>query len=98
MCVIATLEAMAAGNPVVVSHQPDKFQNGAMEYVEHGDNGLVTDGQVSSLAQAMGTALSDEALYSRLSSNAVATAERYTWDEAVTVLEGIYNHLLAQSS
>jgi glycosyltransferase involved in cell wall biosynthesis len=92
---IATLEALAAGNPAIISYTPGGPQQGATEYMRHGQNGLITDGTVPSLAAAMDLLAWDQELYESLSKNAIDTARRYTWDSAASQLEQIYERAIS---
>jgi glycosyltransferase involved in cell wall biosynthesis len=94
---IATLEAMAAGNPCVVTSVPECGSNGALEYVRHGQNGQVCNGTSASLVDAIrSTALSDD-VYCSMSTCAVETARRYTWDDAAKELLTIYSAVIESS-
>jgi glycosyltransferase involved in cell wall biosynthesis len=90
---LSALEAMAAGNPVVISHQPGLSQNGTTEYVADGVNGLITNGDIESLAGAFLRITTGPDLYREMSRNAVDTASRYTWDAAAAQLEMIYKRI-----
>jgi L-malate glycosyltransferase len=92
---IAVLEAMAAGNPAIISHIPGRFQQGSLEYLRDGYNGLVTDGSPSSLAASLHRLCADQDTYELLSRNAVNTAGEYTWDSVASRLEQIYDDALA---
>ena len=87
---IAVLEALAAGNPAIITHIPDDFQQGATEYLSNGYNGIVTDGSVQNLARALHNVCGNSENYAAMSRNAINTASRYTWDSAALTLERIY--------
>jgi glycosyltransferase involved in cell wall biosynthesis len=91
---IATLEALAAGLPAVISSRPDLSVNGALEYLAHDVNGFVTDGEAESISSALERLGRDSSRFRRLASGAIATARRYTWDVAATELEAAYESAL----
>jgi glycosyltransferase involved in cell wall biosynthesis len=95
---IAVLEALATGNPAIIAYAPDRFQQGAVEYLRDGYNGIVTDGSTEALASALHRLCSDEDIYERMSSNAIDTARDYTWDSAVSTLERIYEGAMSRSA
>jgi glycosyltransferase involved in cell wall biosynthesis len=92
---IAVLEALATGNPAIIAYTPDRFQQGAVEYLRDGHNGIVTDGSEPALASALHRLFSDPDLYESMSRNAIDTARDYTWDSAVSTLERIYEGAIA---
>jgi glycosyltransferase involved in cell wall biosynthesis len=91
---IATLEALAAGCPAVISSRPDKAVNGALEYLVDDLNGFVTDGEARSIASAVESLTRDESAFRRVSAAAIATARRYTWESAAGELEVAYETAL----
>jgi glycosyltransferase involved in cell wall biosynthesis len=91
---IATLEAFAAGTPAVISSRPDLSVNGALEYLADDLNGFVTDGQAQSIASAVERLGRNASGFRRLSSAAIATARRYTWEVAAAELERAYETAL----
>jgi glycosyltransferase involved in cell wall biosynthesis len=93
---IAVLEAMSAGTPAIISHRAGVTQNGALEYLRDGWNGLVTDGTPLALASAFHRLNTDSGLYATISANATTTAGRYSWDTVADGLERIYRSVIAQ--
>jgi hypothetical protein len=91
---IATLECLGAGMPAVISSRPDHSVNGALDYIVDGENGIVTDGEAISLAEAIGRVARDGSLYARLSQGAFETARRHTWDAAAIELQATYRRIL----
>jgi glycosyltransferase involved in cell wall biosynthesis len=91
---IATLEALGAGAPAVVSSRPDLSVNGALEYMADDVNGFVTDGEATSIAAAVRVIAADPHRFARLSSAAIATARRYSWETAAAELETAYECVL----
>ncbi len=81
------LEAFAAGRPVVAS-----ATGGVGEWLEHGVNGLaVSPGDVSALADALGSLLADPARQSALGATGRAmVAERYSPERHVAELLDAY--------
>jgi glycosyltransferase involved in cell wall biosynthesis len=85
---ISVLEAAACGTPTVASDTP-----GLRDAVVHGESGLlVKHGNVTALADAIRSLLSDRARLDRLAAGARARAEGFTWDAAATAIE---RHLTA---
>lgn len=79
----APLEANACGLPVVAV-----AEGGVRETVRDGFNGLIADHQPEAIASAIHRLLSDSALWSTLSSNAIQGAHsNWTMDAAVDRLE-----------
>jgi glycosyltransferase involved in cell wall biosynthesis len=75
---LSVIEAGAAGVPTVASDSP-----GLRESVQDGETGiLVPHGDVNALAASLVTLLADDVLWSRLSRNARAFAERFSWEES----------------
>ncbi len=82
----ATLEAMAAGLPVVTSSQ-----NGAAEVLRTGVDGVVVDGpdDVAGLAEALAL-LADPVQRRAMGERARQTAERYSWERPLERTLEIY--------
>ena len=79
---ITVLEAAACGTPTVASDMP-----GLRDAVVHGETGLlVRHGDVTALADAIRTLLSDKAQLQRLAAGARARAESFTWDAAAAAI------------
>jgi len=86
----ATLEAMAAGLPVVTSRR-----NGAAEILRPGVDGLVVDrpDDVPGLAAAL-TSLADPGRRASLGEQARATALRFPWDGPLERTLGVYREVV----
>ena len=89
---LVALESMACGTPVVASRA------GGLAYtVEEGRNGLlVSYGDVTALAAALGRALGDEALRRELGAGALATAQRYSWADVATRIRALYDDVVVE--
>lgn len=86
---IGTLEAMAAGVPVVGFRW-----GGQVEIVREGEDGfLVQPGDHAALAQAVRAALADR---ERLGANARERAAEFTWERAASEYDSIYAEALAR--
>jgi UDP-glucose:(heptosyl)LPS alpha-1,3-glucosyltransferase len=85
----ATLEAMAAGLPVVTSGQ-----NGAAEVLRSGLDGLVVGDpdDVAGLAEALGS-LADPAARRAMGQQARQTALKYSWDQPLERTLAIYREV-----
>lgn len=83
---IATLEALAAGKPVVA------FEGGYLDYVRHGINGyIVPRNDYKAMARGIEWCMEN---YDVLSRNARTVAAEYTWGKAIDALsEAIDNAL-----
>jgi len=81
---LPALEAMACRCPLVSTRM-----GGPADFVAEGVNGfLVPADDAEALAQRLAAVLAfDEARWKRMSDAALATAKRYTWDDATTLLE-----------
>jgi UDP-glucose:(heptosyl)LPS alpha-1,3-glucosyltransferase len=85
---MVVLEAMAAGVPVITSRHC-----GAVEGMEHGRHGIFLDDPTSAgdIAAGINTLLTDNVLYSRLSSEGRTKASEFCWnmiaDRTLDVLE-----------
>jgi UDP-glucose:(heptosyl)LPS alpha-1,3-glucosyltransferase len=86
----ATLEAMAAGLPVVTSGQ-----NGAAEILHSGVDGLVVDGpdDVTGLVEAL-SSLADPATRRAMGEHARQTALKYPWEQPLERTLGIYREVI----
>jgi glycosyltransferase involved in cell wall biosynthesis len=67
---LVTMEAMAAGLPVVAVDAP-----GTHDEITHGQQGLLTENDSQALAQAIDQVLQDESLYRRLKAGATEKAK-----------------------
>jgi glycosyltransferase involved in cell wall biosynthesis len=95
---IAVLEGLATGNPAIIAYTPGRFQQGALEYLRDGHNGIVTDGSAPALASALNRLCSDPDMYETMSRNAIGTARDYTWDSAASTLERIYEGAISMKA
>ena len=88
---MATLEAMASGLPVIVSRRA-----GVTELVTHeGDCLVLEDPQdVVAIANGLRRLLKDEALRTRLGTEARNTAEQYSWDRIAERTFQVYREAL----
>lgn len=83
---LVILEAFACGLPVIASRS-----GGIPELVRDGENGILFEiGDSDALLEAMRELLLDAAKRERYSQEALRVASRYSWDETVRRLEGIY--------
>ena len=89
---ITTLEALAAGRPVVAAN------GGALpELIKDGVNGLLfRAGSSADLADRILTLLRDPTLRSRLSAAAVKTAAEHELQKSLQLFEDLYEKLLAR--
>ena len=89
---ISNLEAAACGTPSVVSDSP-----GLRESVVHGETGLlVPHGDVPALARALGTLLRDHELRARMSRQARAFAERFSWWASADAVEAVLRRVVGE--
>jgi glycosyltransferase involved in cell wall biosynthesis len=89
---ISNLEAAACGTPSVVSDSP-----GLRESVVHGETGLlVPHGDVPALARALGTLLGDHELRARMSHQARAFAERFSWGASADAVEAVLRRVVGE--
>jgi glycosyltransferase involved in cell wall biosynthesis len=94
---LPALEAMACRCPVVSTRM-----GGPRDFIEQGVNGFLADvGDAPALSERVLEILQGDQ-WQRMSDAALATAQRYTWDDATTLLEGalanITDACVAQSS
>lgn len=79
---ITVIEAAACGTPTIASDTP-----GLRDAVVHGESGLlVRHGDVTALADAIRTLLTDRVQLQRLAAGARARAESFTWDAAAAAI------------
>lgn len=76
---LTVLEAFAFGLPVVVCSDG----GGLVEFVDDGVNGLVVDPEPAAIARAVRSLTNDAHRLQTMSLAARATAERYTWKQAL---------------
>ena len=89
----ATLEALAAGLPVVISRQCN-----FPEVSEH-DAGLVIEPNDAAVTEAISTLLSDDQLRTRMGQNGRnLVREKYSWDAIAASMAGLYQRLVARRS
>lgn len=89
---LATLEAMAAGVPVVGVKAP-----GTKDMVEHGVQGLLTSEDVDEFARAVSRVLSDASLYETYARAALMRAEAFTARNMALQLVDVYERVLGKS-
>jgi UDP-glucose:(heptosyl)LPS alpha-1,3-glucosyltransferase len=89
---LSTLEAMASGLPVVVSRAA-----GVSEFLRSGLDSLVLErpDDVDSLTEYLQRLVNDSKLRANLSAAGRATAERHSWDDAVTRTLAVYRDVTA---
>lgn len=89
---LVAVEGMACGTPVVASRV------GGLPYtVEDGINGfLMPYGAVDQLAAASAHVLRDPALWAHLSAGAIATAQRFGWEQVTERILALYRTVVAQ--
>jgi glycosyltransferase involved in cell wall biosynthesis len=88
------VEAMASGLPTLVSRE-----NGTMEIIEHGVNGLILEDPADSatLASMMRQFAKDPAFAARLAAKGAETARQFTWERNVDDVRGIFAQVLARN-
>lgn len=87
---LTTLEAMAAGTPVVVSGL-----GGASDFVRDGVDGFVRHPQaLAAFAQAVASVLEDAALRRRLGESARQRAEQFSWNRVASANRAVYAELV----
>jgi D-inositol-3-phosphate glycosyltransferase len=87
---LVALEAQACGVPVVAS-----AVGGLRTVVDDGGSGFLVPGNdPAGFADRLLTVLSDRALADRLARGAVAHAIRFTWEDTVAELLGVYGELV----
>jgi glycosyltransferase involved in cell wall biosynthesis len=82
---LTALEAMAAGRPVIASNT-----GGLPEMVTPRTGLLTPPGDVPALAAAMRSLASDDSRRAALGQEARRESLRFSWEEAVTQLDGVY--------
>jgi glycosyltransferase involved in cell wall biosynthesis len=89
---LPALEAMACRCPVVSTRM-----GGPMDLIEEGKNGFLADVEdAAALAEGLlGVLQFDEGRWKRMSDAALATATRYTWDDATVLLERTLGEIAA---
>ena len=91
---VATLEAMAAGLPVVVTRT-----GGTTELVADGVNGLTFDwADVDTLAAHLRRLAADRALARRMGAASRLRAERFSWDKAADSYLEMFEQMVAPVS
>jgi len=88
---MVTLEAMAAGTPVVVMKAP---LNATLDYVKDGQNGLVVEpDKPDAIANAIVLLFEDSDLYLKLVQNGFSVVGLYNWDTIASMLKKFYRSL-----
>ncbi|MEM2851486.1 MAG: glycosyltransferase family 4 protein [Candidatus Bathyarchaeia archaeon] len=88
---MVTLEAMAAGTPVVIMKAP---LNAALDYVRDGQNGLVVEpNKPDAIAKAIMLLFEDSDLYLKLVQNGFSVAGLYNWDTIAGMLGKFYRSI-----
>ena len=91
---LSNLEAAACGTPSVASDSP-----GLRESIVDGQTGLlVPHGDVAALKSALGRVLRDPELLARLSRQARAFAERFSWSATADAVEAALIRVVADSA
>jgi glycosyltransferase involved in cell wall biosynthesis len=87
------VEAMASGLPTLVSRE-----NGTVEIIEHGVNGLILENPADSatLAGMMRQLADDPAFASRIAAKGAETARQFTWERNVDDVRAIFAQVLAR--
>jgi glycosyltransferase involved in cell wall biosynthesis len=80
----ATLQAFLAGKPVITT--PDS--GAVLEWVEHEETGLITDGTAAGMAEAIDRLADDADLAARLGAAGRARAAALSWQTVVSTLVG----------
>ncbi len=84
------LEAMARGKPVIAS------EKGFSEYIKDGENGIIiNDNDPDIICAAIKRLLTDQNLFEKISKNARATAELFSFDKIVAMYNNFYDRILA---
>lgn len=84
---ITVLEAMAYGLPAIIINHPD---NAATEIVRNGVNGCIVSLNKELIADKANFLLNDNLTYQKMHQAAVATGEKYNWDNSLKDLANIY--------
>lgn len=88
---LSVLEAMAAGCPVVVSHQV-----ALASMIQKAEAGFTCDATADSLIAAVQRLLVDEGLRKRMGENGRQLAqEEFSWEKSATALQAVYEDILA---
>lgn len=91
---MVVLEAMAAGLPVIVSHNV-----GAKDLVEEGVNGFVLPSPLDAIAAAERiTRLSDTELRKEMGAGATQTASVHDWERLAEKMEHLYQKVLSRKA
>lgn len=88
---LTVLEANACGTPTVASDVP-----GLRDAVRHDESGLLVPfGDVGATAEALLRILTDDGVWRRLRTGALAWSARYTWDAVADEVEAMVQRLVA---
>jgi glycosyltransferase involved in cell wall biosynthesis len=88
----AVAEAVAAGLPVIISRQC-----GIAPYIEH-RVGLVIDGGIAALAEAIRRLSCDRALWQNFHASCQSVAHELSWDEPLQQMEQIYQQIMLEQA
>ncbi len=92
---LVTLEAMAMGIPVIIASSNRSVPNGALEYVRHGENGIITYGDEGELLEALHQFKSmGKDTYRQMSAASSTIFEDYSWERGVNHLLSVYKSRL----
>ena len=84
---IASLEAMAAGIPVITTDYPD---NAAKELITSVRSGIVVQPNISDIVSAILKVYSDEESWKEMSNNAHLFAMKNDWDAIASQMESYF--------
>ncbi len=87
------LEAMMVGCPVLVSEQV-----GAADIVSQFDAGIVFDGSVEALVDALKKLTKDQAMANRMGQQGRVAAARFQWQQLVVEYENLYRDAMGQTA
>lgn len=76
---LVTLEAFQSGKPVVTASD----SGGVLEFVRHGETGLICEPEARAVAEALGTLVARPALARQLGANGRDAVQAITWDRVV---------------
>jgi glycosyltransferase involved in cell wall biosynthesis len=90
---IVTLEANAAGLPVITIDAQD---NAMKDIIVEGENGFVRPADVETIAQVIQELLSDERRLTAMEHSCRNTAHQYNWDNISRQVEALYQSIIAR--
>jgi glycosyltransferase involved in cell wall biosynthesis len=88
---LVVTEANSVGTPAIVYDRP-----GLRDSTLHERTGLIADPSPEALAAGIRRALTDSALYQRLSAGATAWAAEFTWDRSSELFERALRAVIAK--